>query len=235
MSQIFQYGIVKGLAARNPAADLQGIPELRKTGPVKHQRAVKAPADLGRLLLALETIDGTLAGKALGLAPYVFVRAGELAGARWAEVDLASSFWRIPAERVKMKGEHLVPLARQVKDRLTALHELTGGGPCLFPALTGGQAPMNPESLRRALNRLGYGPGALVSHTTHGFKSVARTFLRERGFDPAWIEMQLAHGERNKVVAAYNHADYIPQRQTMMQAWADYLDELREAARAESE
>ena len=92
---------------------------------------------------------------------------------------------------------------------------------------------MNPESLRRALNRLGYGPGALVSHTTHGFKSSASTFLREKGFNPAWIEIQLAHGERNKVVAAYNHADYIPQRQAMMTAWADYLDELREAARAE--
>jgi hypothetical protein len=92
---------------------------------------------------------------------------------------------------------------------------------------------MNPLTPRQALNRLGYGPGALVSHTTHGFKSAASTFLRERGFNPAWIEIQLAHGERNKVVAAYNHADYIPQRQEMMQSWADYLDDLREAARDE--
>ena len=91
---------------------------------------------------------------------------------------------------------------------------------------------MRPETTRMALIRLGYGPGALVSHTTHGFKSCASTFLREQGFDPAWIEIQLAHGERNKVVAAYNHADYIPQRQAMMQSWADYLDELREGARA---
>jgi integrase len=228
LSQIFQHAIVRGWADRNPAADLQGIPELRKIGPTRHQRAVKTPAELGRLLRDIESISDTLAGKALGLAPYVFVRAGELAGARWAEVDLASSLWRIPAERMKMKGEHLVPLARQVKDRIEALHELTGGGPCLFPALSGGQAPMNPESLRRALDRLGYGPGALVSHTTHGFKSCASTFLREQGFNPAWIEIQLAHGERNKVVAAYNHADYIPQRQEMMQRWADYLDELKQ-------
>jgi len=234
LSQVFQYAIVRGWTERNPAADLQGLHELKKTGAVKHQRAVKKPADFGRLLLDIETISHTLAGKALDLAPYVFVRAGELAGARWAEIDLASSFWRIPAERMKMKGEHLVPLARQVKERLESLKELTGGGPCLFPALKGGQAPMNPESLRRALNRLGYGPGALISHTTHGFKSTASTFLREKGFDPAWIEIQLAHGERNKVVAAYNHADYIPQRQEMMQSWADYLDELREAARAEA-
>ncbi len=232
LSQIFQYAIVKGMAERNPAADLQGLPELRKVAPVKHQRAVKKPSELGRLLVDIESISHTLAGKALDLAPYVFVRAGELTGARWAEIDLDSSFWRIPAERMKMKGEHLVPLASQVKERLDALRELTGGGPCLFPALKGGQAPMNPESLRRALNRLGYGPGALISHTTHGFKSSASTFLREKGFDPAWIEIQLAHGERNKVVAAYNHADYIPQRQDMMQAWADYLDKLREEARA---
>jgi integrase len=233
LSQIFQHAIVKGWADRNPAADLQGIPELRKIGPVKHQRAVRKPEDLGRLLLDLETIYGTMAGKALDLAPYVFVRAGELAGARWVEMDMASSFWRIPAERMKMKGDHLVPLARQVKVRLEALRELTGGGPCLFPGLSG-QAPMRPETLRLALIRLGYGPGALVSHTTHGFKSAASTFLREKGFNPAWIEIQLAHGERNKVVAAYNHADYIPQRQTMMQAWADYLDGLREEARQEA-
>jgi len=234
ISQIFQYSIVKGWVERNPAADLQGIYELRKTTPVKHQRAVKTPGELGRLLLAIETIKDTLAGKALDIAPYVFVRASELACARWTEIDLASSFWRIPAERMKMKGAHLVPLARQVKERLEALHELTGGESCLFPAKVGSQAPMRPESLRMALIRLGYGPGALISHTTHGFKSAASTFLRERGFDPAWIEIQLAHGERNKVVAAYNHADYIPQRQSMMQAWADYLDELREAARSDS-
>jgi integrase len=233
LSQIFQHAIVKGWTERNPAADLQGIHELKKTGPVKHHRAVKTPMELGRLLLALESIKDTLAGKALDLAPYVFVRSSELSGACWAEIDMASSFWRIPAERMKMKGDHLVPLARQVKERLENLRELTGGGPCLFPSFVKSQSPMRPETLRLALVRLGYGPGALVSHTTHGFKSTASTFLRERGFNPAWIEIQLAHGERNKVVAAYNHADYIPQRQRMMQAWADYLDELREAARVE--
>lgn len=232
VSQIFQFAIVRGWADRNPAADLQGIPELKKNSQTRHQRAVKTPAELGRLLLDIETISDTIAGKALELAPYVFVRAGELAGARWAEIDMASSLWRIPAERMKAKGEHIVPLARQVKERLESLHELTGTGPCLFPGFKDGHAPMRPETLRMALVRLGYGPGALVSHTTHGFKSCASTFLREQGFNPAWIEIQLAHGERNKVIAAYNHADYIPQRQDMMQSWADYLDGLREAARA---
>lgn len=157
VSQVFQFAIVRGWADRNPAADLQGIPELRKTNKVRHQRAVKTPAELGRLLLDIETISDTLPGKALELAPYVFVRAGELAGARWAEIDMASSL--------------------------------------------------------------------------HGFKSCASTFLREQGYNLAWIEIQLAHGERNKVIAAYNHADYIPQRQDMMQSWADYLDSLRESAK----
>jgi len=231
VSQIFQFAIARGWAERNPAADLQGIPELRKTSQVKHQRSVKTPSELGRLLLDIETISDTMAGKALELAPYVFIRAGELAGARWAEIDMESSLWRIPALRMKAKGEHIVPLARQVKERLEALRELTGGGPCLFPGFKDGQAPMRPETMRMALIRLGYGPGALVSHTTHGFKSCASTFLREQGFNPAWIEIQLAHGERNKVIAAYNHADYMPQRKDMMQAWANFLDELREAAR----
>ncbi len=232
--QIFNYAMIREWADRNPAEPLTGIGELRRSTPPKHQRALKTPAELGQLLLDIETISDTLAGKALDLAPYVFVRAGELAGARWAEIDMDSSLWQIPAERMKANGEHIVPLASQVKERLEALRKMTGWSPCVFPALTMGQAPMNPESLRRALNRLGYGPGALVSHTTHGFKSVASTFLREQGFNPAWIELQLAHGERNKVVAAYNHADYIPQRQDMMQSWADYLDELREKARSEA-
>ena len=227
VSHVFQFAIVRGWAERNPAADLQGIPELKKTNRVRHQRAVKTPAELGRLLLDIDTISDTMAGKALALAPYVFVRAGELAGARWAEVDMSSSLWRIPAERMKAKGEHIVPLARQVKERLEALYELTGGGPCLFPGFKDGQAPMRPETMRMALIRLGYGPGALVSHTTHGFKSCASTFLREQGFNPAWIEIQLAHGERNQVIAAYNHADYMPQRQAMMQSWADYLVQLK--------
>jgi len=133
-----------------------------------------------------------------------------------------------------MKGEHLVPLARQVKERLEALREVTGGGEFMFPSWSGGGAPMNPESLRRALNRLGYGPTALNGgHTPHGFRSAAATFLREKGFPGDWVEIQLAHMERDKIVRAYNHALYVPQRREMLQAWADYLDDLREAAKVE--
>jgi len=136
------------------------------------------------------------------------------------EIDFDDALWRIPAERMKMKGDHLVPLARQVKERLEALRELTGGGEFMFPAWSGGLAPMNPESLRRALNRLGYGPTALNGgHTPHGFRSAAATFLGEKGFPGDWVEIQLAHAERDKIVRAYNHALYVPQRREMMQAW----------------
>lgn len=217
LSQIFQFAIVRGWVERKPAADLQGIPELRKTSQVRRQRAVKTPSELGHLFLDIETISDTMAGKTL-----------ELAGARWVEIDMASSLWRIPAERIKAKGEHIVPLARQVKERLEALYELTGGGPCLFPGFKGGQAPMRPDILRMALIRMGCGPGELVSHTTRSFKSCASTFLWEQDYNPAWIEIQLTHGERKKVIADYNPTDYITQRQDMMQ----YLDSLIEAARA---
>ena len=232
--QIFKFAMRKGWTKMNPAGALEGIPELRKSGPQKHQRAVRTPAELGRLLADMEDYNDGIVGAALRLQPYVFLRSSELARGEWAEIDFADSLWRIPAERMKMKVDHLVPLARQVKERLEGLRKLTGGGRFLFPAWSGGLAPMNPESLRRALNRLGYGPTAANGgHTPHGFRSAAATFLREKGFSGDWVEVQLAHARRNKIQAAYDHAAYVPQRRKMMQAWADFLDELREAARAE--
>jgi len=229
-SQIFQHAIVRGWTDKNPVRELERLPELRRATPVKHQRAVKTPAELGALLLDIETIGHTLVGMGLKLAPHLFVRASELAGMRWEELDFKDSVWRIPAERMKMTQPHLVPLSRQVKKQLEVLRELTGWGPCVFPGHKAGQAPINPESFRIALTRLGYGPGALVSHTHHGFRSVAATFLREQGFDDAWIEVQLSHAKRNKVQAAYDFAKYVPQRKKMLQAWSNYLDKLRAAA-----
>jgi integrase len=131
-----------------------------------------------------------------------------------------------------MTTPHLVPLSAQVKMQLEALRTLTGWGPCVFPGREGGQAPIHPSSFRTALVRLGYGPGALVSHTHHGFRSVAGTFLREQGFEDAWVEAQLSHQKRNKVQAAYDFAKYVPKRKKMMQAWSDYLDELLRESKA---
>jgi len=228
--QIFNYAMIRGWIDRNPAEPLTGIEELRRSSPPEHHRAVKTPAELARLLMDVETIKHTITGAALWLSPYVFVRASELAGAQWDEIDWQESLWRIPKDRMKAQRPHFVPLARQVRVFLEGLRNQTGWGPCVFPGQMKGQAPINSCSLRMALNRLGYGRGALVNHTHHGFRSVASTFLREQGFNPAWIEGQLAHGESNKVVAAYNFAEYLPQRRDMMQAWADYIDKLRAEA-----
>jgi integrase len=197
-NQIYQHAIVRGWTDKNPVRELERLPELRRATPVKHQRAVKTPAELGMLLADIETIGHTLIGKALKLAPHVFVRASELAGMQWAEVDFKESLWRIPAERMKMPTPHLVPLSRQVRKQLEALRELTGWGLCVFPGSNGGQAPINPEAFRITLGRLGYGPKALVNSSHHGFRSVAATFLREKGFKGAWVEAQLAHKKETK-------------------------------------
>jgi integrase len=229
--QIFKFAMRKGWAKANPASALEGIPELKKTGPQKHQRAVRTPGALGRLLADMETYNDGIVGAALRLQPYVFLRSSELCRGRWMEVDFDDALWRIPAERMKAKADHLVPLARQVMERLETLRQLTSGNEFMFPSWSGGQSPITPESLWRALNRLGYGPTAFNGgHTPHGFRSAAATLLREKGYPGDWVEIQLAHAERDKIVAAYNHALYVPQRREMMQAWADYLDGLRAQA-----
>ena len=229
--QIFNFAVIREWIDRNPAEPLTAIEELRRSSPPEHHRAVKTPAELARLLLDLETIKSTIIGAALWISPYVFVRASELAGMRWDEIDWPESLWRIPKERMKAKRPHFVPLARQVQAFLEDWRNQTGWGTCVFPGHANtGQAPINPDSFRATLNRLGYGRGNLVNHTHHGFRSVASTFLREQGFNSDWIECQLAHGESNKTVAAYNHAEYLPQRRDMMQAWADYIDRLRAEA-----
>jgi integrase len=188
------------------------------------------------LLADIKTIGHTLVGMGLKLAPHVFVRASELAGMRWEEIDFKGSMWRIPAERMKMTRGHLVPLSRQAKAQLEALHKLTGWGPCVFPGNNGGQAPINPETFRITLDRLGYGTKASISHTFHGFRRAAGTFLREQGFEGAWVEAQLAHQKKDKVQRAYDDSTYLPQRKKMMQSWSNYLDKLlREAKAAEGD
>jgi integrase len=227
ISQIYQHAIVRGWADRDPAKDLERLPELKRSTPPAHHRAVKNPTELARLLVDMEGIKSTIIGAALWLSPYVFLRASELAGARWEEIDFQDSLWRLPQERMKANRPHFVPLALQVKAHLEALHKLTGFGPVVFPGHKRGQAPINADSLRMALNRLGYGRGSLINHTHHGFRSVAGTFLRENGYNGNWIEAQLAHGKSNKVQAAYDFAEYLPQRREMMQSWADFIDGLR--------
>ena len=162
---------------------------------------------------------------ALKLSPLVFVRPGELRHAAWSEIDLNGAMWRIPAEKMKMKAPHLVPLSRQAVIVLRELHSLTGDGELLFPGLRSARRPMSENTVNAALRRLGYSKDEM---TGHGFRSMAATRLNEMGWRGDAIERQLAHTESNKVRDAYTSAaQYLDERTRMMQAWADYLDELR--------
>jgi len=158
------------------------------------------------------------------LAPLTFVRPGELRNAEWSEFNLEREEWRIPAARMKMKEQHIVPLARQALEIITQLKDVTGQGKYLFPSVRTADRPISDNTVNAALRRMGYAKDEM---TGHGFRSMASTLLNEQGWNPDAIERQLAHAERNKVRAAYNFAEFLPERRKMMQAWADYLDELR--------
>jgi integrase len=217
--QIFRYAIATGRAERNPAADLRGAlkPPVRK-----HQAYLKAD-ELPSYLQKLEAYDGSYQTKlVLRFLLLTFVRTGELRGAEWKEIDFDKAEWRIPAERMKMRDLHIVPLSRQAVDVLKELQPLTGQWKYVFPNQHKHTGCMSENTMLYGLYRMGYHSKA----TGHGFRSTASTILNEHGFTPDVIERQLAHSERNSVRAAYNHAQYLPERRKMMQWWADYLDEL---------
>jgi len=222
---IFRYAIATGRAERDPSADLRGA----LTSPkVIHRAAIVDPVGIGALLRAIDGYDGLPMTKAaLRLAPLVFVRPGELRHAEWLEFDLAAAEWRIPSEKMKMRRPHRVPLSRQALDILRELQPMSGGGRFLFPSVRSTARPMSENTLNAALRRLGYGTDEM---TTHGFRTIASTRLNEMsGWNPDAIERQLAHQEQDDVRRAYVHAaEYWPERVKMMQAWADYLDQLRE-------
>jgi integrase len=221
VSQIFRYAIASGRAARDPTQDLRGA-----LAPiqVENRAAITEPAKVGELLRAIDGHSGRAVTRAaLRLAPLVFVRPGELRVAQWTEIDLDTAEWRIPGERMRTGGRHIVPLSNQAVAILRELHRLTGRGKYAFPSLSNSNRPMAENTINRALRRLGYAEDQM---TGHGFRAMASTLLNERGFAPDLIELQLAHAERNKTRAAYNRAERLVERQTMMQSWADYLDTL---------
>jgi integrase len=192
--------------------------------------AITEPAKIGELMRSIEAYKGqAVTWSALRIAPFVFVRPGELRHAEWSEFDLDGDDpqWRIPAEKMKMREQHIVPLSKQVVKILQELKALTGGGRYLFPALTSTRRCMSENTINLALRRMGYTHEEM---TGHGFRSLASTCLNEQGYHPDLIELQLAHAERNQVRAAYNKAQRLPERRKMMQAWADYLIGLRVGA-----
>lgn len=223
-SRVMRYAVVTGRAERDPVADLKGA---FATRAANHHAALTDPRRVGELLRAIDGYTGqftTLA--ALKLAPLLFTRPSELRLATWAEFELddGEPTWRIPAERMKMRDAHVVPLSRQAVAVLRELRAITGPEGFLFPGLRSRLRPISDNTMNAALRRLGFSKD---EQTGHGFRTVASTLLNEQGFDPDCIELQLAHKPRDKVRAAYNRAMKLPERRIMMQAWADYLDGLK--------
>jgi len=187
--------------------------------------AITDPKKIKELLLAIDGFQGTFTVKcALDFLPLVFVRPGELRHAEWAEFDLDECLWAIPAEKMKMKRDHLVPLSRQAVEILRELERFTGDGKYVFPSIRTKKRPMSENTINVALRRLGYSKKEM---TGHGFRTMASTRLHEMGWKTEVIEVQLAHADRNKIRGVYNRAEYLEDRKRMMQAWSDYLDGLK--------
>lgn len=225
-SQTLRYAaIITGRAETDVLNGLHGALAPRNT---QHLASIKTPKAVGALLRAIDGYDGRLTTKfALRFAPLVFVRPGELRHALWRDFDFLQCEWRIPADQMKGRQVHIVPLSSQAMSLLRELQPFTGACPCVFPSERVSARPMSNNTLNAALRRLGYGHDDM---TAHGFRSMASTLLNELGWSTDAIERQLAHGERDGVRAVYNYAEYLPERRLMMQGWANYLDHLRSEA-----
>ena len=227
IGQICRYAVAHGVAERDVTSDIRPSDVL---APHRAKNYARIDAkDLPELLQKTEGYQGYPATRlAMNLMALTFVRTGELINARWEEFDFEKAQWRIPAERMKMRTPHIVPLSRQALEVLHILHRISGHRKILFPGERDHSKPMSNGTILAALDRMGF-RGRM---TGHGWRGLASTILHEEGFDHMHIELQLAHQERNKVSASYNHALYLKQRAEIMQWWADYLDKAR-AAKAE--
>jgi integrase len=218
-NSIFRYAIQTGRTVYNPAVDMKGVLKTRK---VEHRTAISRD-ELPNFLKQLDSYSGDPITKlALRLIILTFVRTGELRGASWEEFDVDQAEWRIPAERMKMRSPHIVPLSPQALAVIEELRLLTGQFDLVFPSQRDQQRPISENTLLYALYRLGYHKRA----TVHGFRALASTILNETGFRPDVIERQLAHVERNKVRAAYHRSEYLEERQKMMDWWGSCIESM---------
>lgn len=222
---IFRYAIASGRAIYDPVPSLYGA---LATVKQEHYAAITDPLEYAQLLRDMDNYRGEATTKAaMQLLALTFQRTKEVRFAEWSQFDLEGGLWRIPAEIMKMREAHLVPLSRQAVEVLKHIQALTGTGRLIFPSSTSRERPISENTVVYALARMGY-KGRM---TGHGFRSAASTLLNEQGYRHDVIERQLAHSERNAVRAAYNRAEYLPERRKMMQEWADYLDALKTGAR----
>jgi integrase len=223
-SAIFCFAVATLRADSDPAAALKGaiIPKR-----IKHSRALDS-GEIAEFYHRIEEYKGFTATRViLQLLPYVFVRQVELRSAEWSEFDLESALWVIPADKMKMGRAHRVPLCQSAIELIKKLQPHTGSGKYLFPNVKNPAAVMSESTINRAIEYLGYPSKHL---TAHDFRATASTRLHEMGFRHDVIERQLAHVEQNRVVAAYNHAEYMPERREMMRSWGEWIDALRTGA-----
>ena len=225
--QIFRYAVATGRAERDITPDLQGALKPAKSKTLAHLSEQELPAFLKKLERYDSEYQGyTLTKLAFKLLILTFVRSGEIRGAKWDEISWEKAEWRIPAERMKMKEQHIVPLSKQSLSILKEIKAITSNSPAgyIFPSQQSPRKMMSENTFLRVIENLGY----KKKTTGHGFRSTASTILNENGFRPDVIERQLAHGERDQIRAAYNHAEYLAERREMMQWWGDYLEGLYE-------
>lgn len=245
VQQVFDYALAVGFVRRNPAKDIK-ISLVLKPRQVRHFASIKEPHRVGGLMRAIDGFKGQFAtGCALKLAALTMLRPGELLNGQWSEINFESAMWEIPVKRMKAPTYikeanltvHYVPLSDQALSILKELYPLTGAGKggYLFPSIRTTTKPMSNGTVNAALRRMGYTKDEM---TGHGFRSMSSTLLNEmktddgfRRWDKDVIERQLAHVDQNKIRDTYNHAEYLAERRLMLQAWADYLDELKEGGK----
>ena len=216
---VFRFAIQTGRATYNPAADMRGALKAKK---VEHHKMI-SPDELPEFLKSLTAGDiHTTTKSAIQFTIHTAARSGEVRGAIWKEIDLEKRLWSIPAERMKMRSPHTVPLSQQALAILNRMKIFHGDGGLVFPGIHYPEKPLSENTMLYALYRIGYHSKA----TMHGFRALFSTIANEAGFNPDAIERQLAHREKNAVRAAYHRSEYMPERIKMMQWWADYLQKL---------
>lgn len=216
---IFRWAVIHGRLESNPMLDLMPA-EILKPREVKHRAALDAK-ELPAFLAQLDAYDGDPhTVHALRLLMLTATRPGEVRGARWDEVDMDAAMWTIPAERMKMRQEHRIPLSSQALELLQSMHTLSGGRELIFPSPFYPSKPLSENTFNSAMARMGYKNLA----TAHGFRALFSTVANETGWRPDVIERQLAHKERNEVRAAYHRSTYMAERTKLLQWWADYLE-----------
>ena len=222
-SRVFKYSVGMGVIEVNPVRDLPN--DIFKSKPQKNYATITDPKEISWLLTTLDGARGSWqVSKALHLAPYLMLRPGELTQLTWKEIDFDSRLIRVSAEKMKMKKPHLVPMSTQIYDAFKVLSQIDTGSQFVFPTPRNKTRPISTNALLNAIRSLGIDKDTF---TTHGFRHMASTRLNEYGFRSDAIERQLAHTDKNKVRATYNHAEHLDERREMMQYWSNYLDELK--------